>query len=89
MTNAQTTDTKVLTELREFVEESFLYMRPGLALADDDKLLELGIIDSLGFVELVEEVQQRFGIEVQDVEINEDNFGSLASLAAFVNGKRA
>ena len=49
----------------------------------------LGVIDSLGFVELVEEVQSRYGIAVDDVEITEENFGSIDAIAAFVERKRA
>jgi acyl carrier protein len=45
------------------------------------------VVDSLGFVELVEEVQDRFGIEVRDVEITEENFGSVTAMAAFVDRK--
>ena len=88
MINAQQADTQVRSELREFVVENFLYLRPDLELADDDMLLELGVIDSLGFVELVEEVQQRFGIDVHDIEITEENFGSITAMASFVERKR-
>ena len=49
----------VRTELRAFVEESFLYLHPDVKLGDDDRLLELGVVDSLGFVEIVEEVEAR------------------------------
>ena len=42
------------------------------------------MIDSLGFVELVDEVQTRYGIEVQDAEITEENFGSVSALVAFI-----
>ena len=79
----------VRKEVRAFIEENFLYMRPDLELQDDDDLLGLGVIDSLGFVELVEEVQARYGVQVQDVEITEDNFGSIDAIVAFVDGKRA
>ncbi len=75
-------------ELRGYIEDNFLYMRPDLELKDDDNLLGLGVIDSLGFVELVEEVQARYGIAVQDVEITEDNFGSVDAIVAFVERKR-
>ncbi len=51
-------------------------------------LLDLGVIDSLGFVELVEEVQTRYGIAIEDVEITEENFGSIAAIAEFVERKR-
>ncbi len=47
------------------------------------------MVDSLGFVELVEEVQGRFGVTVEDVEVTEENFGSIAAIAAFVERKRA
>ena len=76
-------------EIRAFIEENFLYMHPDLELADGDDLLALGVIDSLGFVELVEEVQSRYGITVEDVEITEENFGSIDAIAAFVERKRA
>ncbi|MEJ7894873.1 MAG: acyl carrier protein [Solirubrobacteraceae bacterium] len=80
---------QTLVELRAFVEENYLYLRPGLRLQDTDQLLELGIIDSLGFVELVEEVQTRYAVTVADVEITEQNFGSIAAIAAYVGRKRA
>lgn len=89
MTDIQETDTNLRGELRAYVEETFLYLHPGVELADDDEFLVLGIVDSLGFVELVDEVQARYGIAVQDVEITEENFGSIDALVAFVERKRA
>jgi acyl carrier protein len=88
MTQVQPADDQVRRELRAFIDDQFLYLHPDVELGDDDQLLELGVIDSLGFVELVEEIQQRYGIEVQDIEITEDNLGSVAAIAAFVSRKR-
>jgi acyl carrier protein len=76
-------------QLRAFVERTFLYLHPDVELEDDADLLTLGVIDSLGFVELVEEVQSRFGIEVSDHEITEENFGSIDGIARFVDRKAA
>jgi acyl carrier protein len=84
-----TTGTSVREEIRGFIEEEFLYLRPDLKLADDDPLLALGVIDSLGFVELVEEVQTRYGVSVPDTEITEENFGSISAIAGYVDRKRA
>ena len=75
--------------MRSFLEENFLYMHPGVELADDDDFLALGIIDSLGFVELVEEVQSRYGLTIDDVEITEENFGSIDAIARFVASKQS
>ena len=84
MTGAEHTETGVRDELRQFIEKNFLYMRPDYRLNDQDDLLKIGVIDSLGFVELVDEVQTRYGIEVQDAEITEENFGSVAALVEFI-----
>jgi len=81
--------TGVRAELRAYIEEAFLYLHPDIELRDDDQFLELGVIDSLGFVELVEEVQTRYGIAVDALEITEENFGSLDTLVAFVKRRRA
>jgi acyl carrier protein len=81
--------TDVRVELRTFIADNFLYLRPGIELADGDDLLARGILDSLGFVELVEEVQARYEIAVEDDEITEDNFGSIDAITGFVARKRA
>jgi acyl carrier protein len=84
------TDTEtVKKQLHAFIEESFLYLKPDLELAPSDDLVQLGIIDSLGFVELVEEVQSLYGLTVSDIEITEENFGSIDAIAAFVQRKQA
>jgi acyl carrier protein len=75
--------------MRAYIQENFLYMAPEVELEDADDILALGIVDSLGFVELVEEVQSRFGMVVEDVEITEENFGSIDAIAQFVASKRS
>jgi len=74
-------------ELRAYIEENFLYLHPDLEFGDDDSLLARGVIDSLGFVELVEEVQARYGIAVGDTEITEENFGSIEGMARYVEAR--
>jgi acyl carrier protein len=88
MANVEQTTNGVRAEIRSFIEENFLYMHPDLEVRDDDNLLALGVMDSLSFVELVEEVQERYGISVQDVEITEENFGSISALVAYIESKK-
>ena len=87
MSPVEVSEAGVRAEVRGFIEENFLYMHPDLELRDEDALLDLGVIDSMGFVELVDEVQARYGIQVADVEITDDNFGSVAAVARFVAGR--
>ena len=78
----------VLTKTRTYITENFLYMRPDLELADDDLLLEKRIVDSMGMVELVTFLEDEFGIDMEDGEITEGNFATLAAISRFVMAKR-
>jgi acyl carrier protein len=86
--NTQGDAVTVRDELYDYINENFLYLQPDLALTDEDRFLELGVIDSTGVVELVGEVEERYGICVEDDEITEENFGSLSGLVRFVASKR-
>ena len=82
-------ETELRGELRSFIEENFLYLHRDLELGDGDDFLTLGIMDSLGFVELVEEVQNRYGVSVGDAEITPDNFGSIDAIVGYLARKRS
>lgn len=84
-----TEHTKLREHVRVFVQENFMYLHPDTELQDHDQLLTLGILDSMGFVELVEQVQLATGIRVEDREITEQNFGSVDAIGAYVESKRA
>ena len=77
----------VRREMRANIDENCLH--PGIEVKDDDDFLTLGIVDSLGFVELVEEVQSRYGVTVEDVEITEENFGSIDAISDYVERKQS
>jgi acyl carrier protein len=81
------TEAQIITETRAYITENFLYARPDYVVAEDEHLLEKGIVDSMGMVELITFLQDRFGVEPADDEITEDNFATLRRLAAFVARK--
>jgi acyl carrier protein len=74
--------------IRQFIAARLLYSQDGFQYADHTPLLQEGIIDSLGVVELVEFVQTRFGVQVAQQEVRPDNFDSVARLAAYVRRKQ-
>lgn len=55
-----------------------------LPLTSDTQLLELGVIDSMGLVKLVQFVEERFGIAIPDDKMTPELFSSAAVLAQFV-----
>jgi len=50
-------------------------------------LLETGILDSLGVLDLVSYVEQTFSIVVADEELSPENFQSVDTLASYVQRK--
>jgi acyl carrier protein len=80
-------DRDVRAAVARYILENFLYARPDHPLGDDDRLLDDGIVDSMGAVELVAFLEERFGIAIPDDEITEDNFGTIAAISGFVARK--
>ena len=76
--------THVLDSTRQYISENFLYARPDYVIDAREPLLGRGIIDSLGVMEIVEFLNTEFGIVVQDDDMTEENFGTLAGIARFV-----
>jgi len=54
---------------------------------EDVSLLEEGIIDSVGVLELILFLEQTFAISVEDEEIIPDNLDSVNKLAIYVHTK--
>jgi len=73
--------------IREFIATRLLYSESGFGYSDETPLFREGILDSLAVVELVEFVQEHFGIKVEQPELRPDNFDSVARLTAFVCSK--
>jgi acyl carrier protein len=57
-------------------------------ISSDTSLLDSGLIDSTGILELVSFLESEFGIQVQDEEIVPENFETVKNVAAFVATKR-
>jgi len=75
--------------LRRYITENFL-SRAGLeGLDDTDSLMEKGIIDSTGVLELLGFIEEEFTIKVGDVEVIPDNLDSLQKLTSFIQRKLA
>jgi acyl carrier protein len=76
-------------QIREIITAQFPLARAHPALHDDSSLLESGIIDSMGILDLVMVVEEQFSIVLEDDDLIPANFESIANLAAFVQSKRA
>jgi acyl carrier protein len=57
-------------------------------IEDDTPLFEHMVLDSLGLVAIVTDLEERFHIIVTPEDLVPDNFGSLGQMAHFVAVKR-
>jgi len=57
------------------------------ALSDELPLLESGIIDSLGVLDVVGFLEQTFNIKIDDEDLTPDNFGNIKCMVSFVQKK--
>ena len=77
------------SQIRQFVTDNFLFGRKGVTLGADDSLLEMGLIDSTGVLELVSFIESAFKIKVQDDDLVPENLDSINRLTSFVDSKLA
>lgn len=70
-------------DLRKFIIQTFVSGTDG-DLSDGDSLLDRGIIDSSGVLELVFFIEEHYGVKVLDSDLTADNFNSIEAVFGFV-----
>ena len=80
-----TSEAGVADRVRRFVTTNF-YVESG-TVADRASLLEQGIVDSTGVLEIVAFLESEFGIAVKDDELLPRNLDSIAAISAYVKRK--
>jgi acyl carrier protein len=72
--------------VRSYIAESLL-MSERRVIADDELLIETGVVDSGSACELAAFFESVFGVRIADAEINEDNFGAIDRMVRFIERK--
>jgi acyl carrier protein len=80
--------TDLQSTIRAFLLKNF-YVADASSLKDETSLLEAGIIDSTGVLEVVAFLEAELGVTVEDEEMIPQNLDSLAAMVAFVTRKKA
>jgi acyl carrier protein len=75
------------TELLHFVKDSLL--RGEREVGPDDSLIDLGIIDSIGLMQLMAFLEERTGTRIPDQYVTPDNFQSVAAMEAMLGELKA
>lgn len=81
--------TEIENHVRTFVRDNFMFREDRAELSDSESLIDAGLIDSTGVLELVAFLESQFGIQIADEDIVPANLDSIRSIVTYVGGKRA
>jgi len=74
------------TEIRTFLSENFPLSASG-TLDREQSLVESGVIDSLGVLELVEFVEEKYDFRIPEEELLPENLDSIGNISRFIENK--
>lgn len=75
--------------IREFLAANFFLGDNPSALDTSTSLIEAGVIDSTGVLELVGFLEEAFEIRIDDEDLVPENLDSIDNIVRFVERKRA
>ncbi len=78
----------IKTEIKTFIIDNFMMGMNHDELGDKDSLLDKGIVDSTGVLELVGFLEETFEIQIDDEELIPDNLDSVDKITAYINKKQ-
>jgi acyl carrier protein len=73
-------------KIKAFIIDNFLF-GDERGLENETSLLDAGIIDSTGVLELISYLEDHFNIHIEDNEVIPENLDSINQVAAFLKRK--
>ena len=70
-----------------FIRENFITARNLKEIKIDESLLDSGIIDSTGILELIMFLEEKFNITIEDDELTPENLDTIQNLVSFLASK--
>jgi acyl carrier protein len=78
---------EILTVITQFIKENFIAGRSDVIIDPDKSLIESGIMDSTGVLELVEFLEATYEIRVEDEELVPENLETINNILKFLQTK--
>jgi acyl carrier protein len=82
MVNSKTR--KIRDVVRNFLKENYLYWSEDIEIENNQSLLEEGIVDSTGILELAAFLESTFLITINDEEFIPENLDTLNAISTYV-----
>jgi acyl carrier protein len=77
-------------KLKRYIMAELMFEQDGVSssLQYDESLLKRGIIDSMGFIQLIQFIEEEFNIKVENEEMIPENFETISGIARFIRDKQ-
>ena len=76
------------SRIREFVASNFGFRGASLNMDGNLDLIQQGILDSTGVLEVVAFFENALGVKVEDDEMVPENLGTMSRMISFVSRKK-
>lgn len=72
--------------MKDQIKEMIQKINPFIDILDDTDLIEDGVLDSLGIMSLIMDIEDRFGIKIDIEKIELKDFQTLETVTILVEG---
>ena len=77
---------QIRTKVHQFIRKNFMF-DDKQSLSDDQSLLNSGVVDSTGILELISFLEETCRVKFNDSELVADNFDSVNKISTFITQK--
>ena len=81
-------DDSIRNQIVDYILRSHVSPYDATTIPLDQSLVELGVLDSYGVVELVSFLESNWSITIADSEITREKMGSINKMVSLIQGKR-
>ncbi len=81
------TNNKIKKYVKEFIIMNFNYSINKDSLNDDSSFIDNGIIDSTGVLELIDFIEEKFKIIIENDEVIPENLDSINNIVKYIKSK--
>ena len=79
---------ETITKLNDYITSEIM-RQPDRTLSPTEPLISAGLIDSFSLVDLALFIEEEFGVQIDDTELNQDTFDTLQELAALIESRQS
>ncbi len=76
-------------KIRKFIESNLVVFEDEAEFNDSDNIFEMGFVNSLFAMKLVNYIEEDFGIVVENDDLEISNFNSVNRITEFIESKKS